>query len=193
MKYPALMHNLAKVSYTPSFFSIHLRSFSLTITLFPPGFDYRPVYNSTDVLSATWPSRSRAPSSRSPNWRRLAGRKASWRHWAMGKSLMGSFLESLCHIEDLSDITVVMCYSQLVWGFADVPQSLSSPHTPAGFTVFVNTHKMIFLMLLLQNDPFFHPSVLFIKYSDFRLKLTVMQHVDVCMKGLFIVYGFNLH
>lgn len=102
--------------------------------------EYRAVCNSTDVLSATWQSQNPAHSSRLQNWLRLADRKASWQHWVMAKSLMGSFPESLCHIKRLCSYN---CHYVLLangLGFSDVPQSLSSPHAPAWFTVFACNH-----------------------------------------------------
>lgn len=96
--------------------------------------EYRAVCNSTDVSSATWPSQSPARSSHLQSLRRLADRKASWQLWVMAKSLMGSFLESLCHIKGLCRYDC--CYVTLANGLRFCRCSLNAQFTTYTCTIY---------------------------------------------------------
>lgn len=101
MKYPVLVHNLAKVSSITSFFFVYSAVVFMNTKYSPSLCAYRAACNSTDVLSARWRSQNPAHSSHLQNWHKRGERKVSWQHWVTAKSPTGSFLVYLYHVKGL--------------------------------------------------------------------------------------------
>lgn len=146
MKYPALMHNLTKVSCVKCYSVVPVISTFLMllvhsvcmyhISSLPP---YRAAFSWTDVLSVIWPSQNLGHSSHLQSWRRLGNRKASGQRWAMAKSLLVSSLVLFCYSKGLDAATDF----QLLCGLKNSGVGLwrcswnsrSDTHSPPCFTV----------------------------------------------------------
>lgn len=144
MKYPALMHNLTKVSCVECYcvtplYVLHAVGSKSFLSFHP----YRPAFSSTDASSAIWLSQSHGRSSHLRSWRELGNRKASERRWVTAKSLLVSSPVLFCCSKGLDTVTGFQSCGLKNSG--DVLET----HTPPFFMVFIHLSiSQIFITLI---------------------------------------------